>query len=81
MPDGGRQVACALPGASFTEEIMRSIDGAETDIIFSSRDGNIVHRRPAEVYAEAAAAAEAAAGIAETAMRAGHTTAAGAKQG
>ena len=28
------QVACALPGASFTEEILSSIDGAESDIIF-----------------------------------------------
>lgn len=65
-------MACALPGASFTEEILCSIDGAE-----SSRDGDIVRRKPAEVYAEAAAAAGAAAGAAEAAMRAGHAMAAG----
>ena len=70
-------MACALPGASFTEEILRSIDGAESDIIFSSRDGDIVRRKPADVYAEAAAATGAAAGAAEAAMRTGHATAAG----
>ncbi|KAK9835318.1 hypothetical protein WJX81_001525 [Elliptochloris bilobata] len=43
------QVACALPGASFTEEILRSIDGAETDyIVFSLRDGDVALLRAAE---------------------------------
>jgi len=70
------QVACALPGASFTEEILRSMDGAETELVFSSADGDVVRRRPADVYAEAAAAAAASAGGAEAAMRAGRTSAA-----
>jgi len=52
------------------------MDGAETELVFSSADGDVVRRRPAEVYAEAAAAAAASAGGAEAAMRAGRASAA-----